>query len=54
MIALWERMGFVVKRPGPTGDPRLAAIPDEVYVEVGRGNMEGRFRWTPSMGDLPN
>jgi len=54
MIALWERMGFVVRRPGPGGDGRLAAIPREVFVEVGRGNMEGRFKWNPTMGDLPN
>lgn len=54
MIALWERMGFVVKRPGPGGDGKLAAIPKEVFVEVGRSNMEGRFPWKPSMGDLPN
>lgn len=54
MIALWQRMGFVVKRPGPGGSGRLAAIPSEVFVEVGRGDMEGRFKWTPSMGDLPN
>ncbi len=54
MIALWERMGFVVKRPGPGGVGKLAAIPKEVFVEVGRSNMEGRFRWKPSMGDLPN
>lgn len=54
MIALWERMGFVVSRPGPRGDGRLATIPREVFVEVGRSNMEGRFRWTPGMGDLPN
>jgi len=54
MITLWERMGFVVSRPGPEGDGRIAAIPREVFVEVGRGNMEGRFKWTPSMGDLPN
>jgi hypothetical protein len=54
MIALWERMGFVVKRPGPGGTGKLAAIPKEVFVEVGRSNVEGRFKWTPSMGDLPN
>jgi len=54
MIALWERMGFVVRRPGPGGDGRLAAIPREVFGEVGRGNMEGRFKWNPTMGDLPN
>lgn len=56
MISLWERMGFVVKRPGPNdaGKGELAAIPKEMYVEVGRGNVEIRFDWKPSMGDLPN
>ena len=56
MISLWERMGFVVKRRGPKGAGRgkLSAIPNEMYVEVGRGNVEPRFNWNPSMGDLPN
>ena len=56
MIALWERMGFVVKRKGPksAGRGKLAAIPKEMYVEVGRGDVELRFDWKPSMGDLPN
>jgi len=56
MITLWERMGFVVKRPGPSaaGKGQLSAIPKEMYVEVGRGDVESRFVWKPSMGDLPN
>lgn len=56
MIALWERMGFVVKREGPesAGKGKMAAVPKEMYVEVGRGNVEYRFKWKPSMGDLPN
>ncbi len=56
MISLWERMGFVVKRPGPqgAGTGGLSAVPKEMYVEVGRGNVEGRFEWNPSMGNLPN
>ena len=54
MIALWERMGFVVKRCGPTDPNKPASIPDEMFVEVGRDNMEFRFHWRPSMGDLPN
>ena len=54
MIALWERMGFVVKRRGPTDPNKPASIPDEMFVEVGRDNMEFRFHWRPSMGDLPN
>lgn len=56
MISLWERMGFVVKRQGPknAGKGALSAIPAEMYVEVGRSNVEPRFHWTPSMGNLPN
>lgn len=56
MISLWQRMGFVVKREGPkgAGEGSLAAVPKEMYVEVGRGNVEGRFDWKPPMGDLPN
>jgi len=56
MIDLWERMGFVVKRKGPrkAGQGGLEAVPNEMYVEVGRGNVEPRFDWKPSMGDLPN
>lgn len=56
MITLWERMGFVVKRQGPKGAGQggLSAVPKEMYVEVGRGNVEGRFDWKPPMGDLPN
>jgi hypothetical protein len=53
MISLWERMGVVEKRPGPTDPGRPAAIPSEVFVEVGRGNMEMRFDWKPSDGQLP-
>ncbi len=56
MISLWERMGFVVKREGPVaaGKGKLAAIPKEMFVEVGRGDVETRFDWNPSMGNLPN
>jgi hypothetical protein len=53
MITLWERMGVVEKRPGPTDPGAPAAIPSEVFVEVGRGNMEMRFDWKPSDGQLP-
>ncbi len=53
MITLWERMGFVVKRPGPQDAGRPAHIPDEMFVEVGRGNMEMRFTWRPADGYLP-
>lgn len=53
MIHLWERMGFVVKKPGPDDPDKPAAIPDELYVEVGRGDMELMFDWKPEDGMLP-
>jgi len=37
MIALWTRMGVVVKRAGP-GD--VGGVPRDVYVEVQRGSMD--------------
>lgn len=40
MIYLWERMGFVVSRPGPTDPNRPKEIPAKVYVEVDRGSMD--------------
>lgn len=46
MIAIWERMGFVVRMPSPQGD---------VFVEMQHGeNMENRFDWSPRQGMLPN
>ena len=54
MITLWERMGFVVKQPGPADPGRPPGIPRELYVEVGRSNMEMNFNWKPSDGMLPN
>ena len=46
MITLWERMGFVVRRPYGAED---------VFVEVGNaGDFEFRFDWQPSDGMLPN
>ena len=46
IIPVWERMGFVVRMPAPTGD---------VFAEIGKAdNMETRFDWTPSDGMLPN
>lgn len=53
MIAVWQRMGFVERRPGPTDPDRPEAIPEVVFVEVGRGHMEKRFNWTPVHGQLP-
>lgn len=54
MITLWERMGFVVKRPGPKDPNRPDGIPKEVYVEMGRDDtMAFRFKWRPEDGLLP-
>jgi len=54
MITLWERMGFVVKLPGPKDDKAPAGVPKDVYVEVGRADtMEFRFDWKPKDGMLP-
>ena len=53
MIRLWQRMGFVVRRSGPKDPGRPATIPDEMFVEVGRGVMEMRFDWAPADGQLP-
>lgn len=53
MIGLWERMGFLVKRPGPTDAQRPADSPAELFVETGRGSMEARFNWVPGDGQLP-
>ena len=50
MIKLWERMGFVVRKPHP-----INAAMEDVFVEVDRGeSMENRFDWKPSDGMLPN
>lgn len=53
MITLWERMGFVVKQDVPAPVATQLGIPSEVFVETGRGNMEMRFNWKPSDGQLP-
>lgn len=54
MIALWQHMGFVVKRPGPDDAGKPAGVPDDLYVEVGRSrDFEARFDWTPEDGMLP-
>jgi hypothetical protein len=46
MITLWERMGFVVRKPSPAGD---------LFVETqNAGVMEHRFDWQPRDGMLPN
>ncbi len=46
MITLWERMGFVVRKPTPAGD---------AFVETQRDtDLEARFDWSPRQGMLPN
>ena len=40
MVSLWDRMGFVVRRDGPTDPKRPADIPSVLYVEVDRGLMD--------------
>ena len=55
MITVWERMGFVVKRPGPVDADRPRGAKTEMFVEVGHAdNMETRFKWRPEDGMLPN
>ena len=54
MIALWERMGFVVRRPPPRDAGRPEGTPSEIYVETGRArSMERRYEWVPEDGTLP-
>jgi len=54
MIRLWQHMGFVEKRPGPTDPSRPEEIPDELFVEVGRSDTELRFDWQQRHGLLPS
>lgn len=53
MIQLWQRMGFVERRPGPKDPSRPDAIPEELFIEVGRASMEMRFDWEIGSGQLP-
>lgn len=53
MITLWQRMGFVVRRPGVTDPAAPTALREDMFVEVGRSNMELMFDWRPSDGVLP-
>lgn len=39
MVALWDRMGFVVRRLGPTDVGAPPGIPKDLFVEVGRGSV---------------
>lgn len=52
MISVWQKMGFVVERPGPVDPERPASIPARLFVEIGRGSMEQRFDWTAEDGEL--
>jgi hypothetical protein len=52
MIYLWHRMGFVVRRPGPTDPNRPKEIPLVVYVEVDRGSLD-LFTHRPSFYGAP-
>ena len=40
MVSLWDRMGFVVRRDGPTDPARPKELPATLYVEVDRGSMD--------------
>lgn len=40
MVYLWNRMGVVVRRPGPRDPHRPPEIPATLYVEVDRGSMD--------------
>ncbi|MFM9107442.1 MAG: CTQ-dependent glycine oxidase GoxA [Chloroflexota bacterium] len=40
MLALWTRMGFVLRRPAPDDPGSPATTPPVLYVETGRGSMD--------------
>lgn len=52
MIYLWERMGVVVSRPGPTDEGRPQGIPETLFVEVDRGSMDLTLNGAPFPGLL--
>ena len=51
MVALWDRMGFVVRKPGPKKP--VPGIPDELFVEMGRGSMDLETNQPPNQGIPP-
>lgn len=53
MIYLWERMGFVVSRPGPRDPNRPKDVPATLYVEVDRGSMDLALNTPPFPGIVP-
>jgi hypothetical protein len=52
MVALWSRMGFVLKYPRPENlsDALKAVIPAEIFVETGRGSMDLYTDSAPNSG----
>lgn len=52
MVALWSHMGFVLKRKRPENlsDELKKLIPEEVYVETGRGSMDLYTNSQPNTG----
>jgi hypothetical protein len=54
MVPLWGRMGFVVRRPGPTDPGKPAAIPAQMFVEVDRGSLDLTGNAPPNLGLPPN
>ncbi|WP_341990942.1 CTQ-dependent glycine oxidase GoxA [Azorhizobium sp. AG788] len=53
MIYLWERMGFVVSRPGPQDPGRPKEIPAKLFVEMDRGSMDLVLNTPPFPGIIP-
>ncbi|MFM2045813.1 MAG: hypothetical protein RLY86_4389 [Pseudomonadota bacterium] len=53
MLYLWSRMGFVVRRPGPTDAGAPADLPRTMYVEVDRGSMDLMLDQPPYRGPIP-
>ena len=51
MVSLWDRMGFIVSRPGPSDAKRPPAIPPVLFVEVDRGSLD--LGSDPSRSGLP-
>jgi hypothetical protein len=50
MISLWNRMGFVVKRPAPPDRNTLPGVPENLFVEVDRGSMDLTLDTPPFSG----
>ena len=39
-VNFWDRLGFVVRKPGPTDAGKPASLPSVMYVEVERDSMD--------------